>query len=65
MGKVLEVLGNVVALVGVLVCLVSGLSRVIGNSFVGDFEAMTLFGVGVGFMVLACLIKLELLSKRL
>jgi len=64
MERLLGVLGNLIALIGVLVCLVSGLNRVIGNSFVGDFEAMTLFGVGVGFMVLACLIKLELLYKK-
>lgn len=64
MEKLLGVLSNVIALVGILVCIVSGLNRVIGNSFVGDFEAMTLFGVGVGFMVFACLIKLELLSKK-
>lgn len=65
MEKILRVFGSVVAVIGVLVCVVSGLNRVIGSSFVGDFEAMTLFTVGVGFMVLACLIKLELLAKKL
>lgn len=65
MEKTLGVLSSVVAAVGVLVCVVSGLNRVIGSSFVGDFEAMTLFAVGVGLMVLACLIKLELLARKL
>ena len=65
MEKILGVLSSVVAAIGIVVCVVSGLSRVIGSSFVGDFEAMTLFAVGVGLMVLACLIKLELLARKL
>lgn len=43
MEKILGVLSSVVAAVGALVCVVSGLNRVVGSSFVGDFEAMTLF----------------------
>ncbi|MDX2463103.1 MAG: hypothetical protein QNK31_01205 [Porticoccus sp.] len=64
MQKLLEMLGNIIALSGVLVCLVAGITRASGGSFVGNFEAMTLFMVGVGVMVFSCLLKLELLAKK-
>ncbi len=50
-------------LLGILLCLVSGLARIAGGFYVADFEATTLFMVGVGLMVFACLLKLEVLLR--
>ena len=56
-------LGQAAGLVGVLICLIAGLARLTGVYHVAAFQATTLFMVGVGLMVFACLVKLELLSR--
>ena len=62
MKKAFEVTGNLGAILGVVVCGVSGALRAIGNFHIGGYEAMTLFNVGVGLMVFALLMKVE--SRR-
>jgi hypothetical protein len=57
-------MGQAAGLAGVLVCLVAGLGRLTGVYRLANFEATTLFMLGVGLMVFACLVKLELLSRR-
>ncbi len=64
MNQLLTVAGTASGILGALICLVSGLSRITGSFYVADFAATTLFMVGVGLMVFACLVKLELLSRR-
>ena len=64
MGKMLGVLGNVSAVVGILLAFGSGLARVLGLYLVSGYTTMTLFQVGTGLMVLACLCKLEALQNR-
>lgn len=54
--------GNVAAVLGVILCVVSGVVRVSGVHALAGVELRTLFMVGVGFMVLACLAKIHLLS---
>jgi hypothetical protein len=56
--------GSALGLLGVLACLVAGVTRLMGNSYLAGFEAMTLFNVGMGFMVAACLAKLHVLGQR-
>lgn len=64
MTKYIEWGGNAAAILGILVCLVAGLVRATGSYHVGDYSAMTLFNVGIGLMVAACLAKLHLLQPR-
>jgi len=64
MGNMLGVIGNVSAIVGVLLAFGSGLARVLGLYLVSGYTTMTLFQVGTGLMVLACLCKLEVMQKR-
>ena len=64
MGHMLGVIGNVSAIVGVLLAFGSGLARVLGLYLVSGYTTMTLFQVGTGLMVLACLCKLEVMQKR-
>lgn len=64
MYKLINHLGSVVGLLGVLVCAVSGLARISGSFYLGGYAATTLFSAGVGMMVLACLLKLEALANR-
>ena len=62
MNKYIELIGNIAAIIGVLVCLVAGLIRLSGNYFIFGFETQTLFLVSIAIMVFACLAKLHVLS---
>ena len=62
MNKLFHYLGTASGLLGALICLVSGLTRVSGSFYLGGYAATTLFMAGVGLMVFACLLKLEALS---
>ena len=56
--------GNAAGVFGVLLCAISGINRLMGNYYVGGVEASTLFMVGTGLMVFACLVKLETLVRK-
>jgi hypothetical protein len=64
MNKLVEIVGNVVGVLGVLVCLGAGLFRLANTWYVVGFQTMVLFNVGVGLMVMGCLAKLHLLSSK-
>ena len=71
MEKVIEVLGNIAGVLGILTCIVSGTFRIFGKYTVLDESAVAfnvefegLFIFGIGLMVAACLAKLQLLSSR-
>ena len=64
MNKVIGIVGNIVAVLGMLACLVAGVARLFDRFYVANFEAMVVFSLGVGLMVLACLIKLYLLESK-
>ena len=64
MNRLIEISGNLVALLGVLVCLIAGTARILGNWYVGGVEILPLFTVGVALMVMGCLAKLHLLTTR-
>ena len=56
---------NATAVLGMLCCVVAALSRLSGDYHVlGGPEATSVFTLGVGLMVFACLGKLELLLQR-
>lgn len=63
MKEILIQLGNIAAILGVLLCAVSALVRVAGYFYLGGFELMSLFVGGMGLMVGACLAKLHVLEK--
>jgi len=64
MEKMLGIVGNVSAIVGILLAFGAGLARVLGLYLVSGYTAMTLFQVGTGLMVLACLCKLETMQRH-
>ncbi len=64
MEKMLGVVGNVSAIVGILLTFGAGLARVLGLYLVSGYTTMTLFQVGTGLMVLACLCKLETMQSH-
>ena len=54
--------GTTLGAIGALACLLAGVARITGAFWVGDFQVMTVFDVGVGLMVAGCL--LLLIGKR-
>ena len=48
MRKLIEVAGDIAAVAGLLVCLISGGSRVMGQFYLLGYEAMTLLVGGIG-----------------
>jgi len=53
--------GDIAALLGMAACAASGAFRLTGAYIVAGLELGTLFILGVGLMVFACLTKLHLL----
>jgi len=47
------------ATIGTLVCLISGVMRIVGHFHVLGFESMTLFTGGMALMLFAALLKIE------
>ena len=64
MANLSSLAGNLVAVIGVSMCLVAGVVRVFGNCHLFGYSAMTIFMAGTGLMVMACLAKLELLLLK-
>jgi hypothetical protein len=64
MHKLLELTGSIAGGLGVLLCAISGLARVAGLHHLAGYESTTVFSVGTGLMVLACLAKLEALAAQ-
>ena len=61
--KYLEVVGNLAGLAGIGICLLAGVSRLVGAYYLLGFQTLTLFNGGIALMVMACLAKLHSMSK--
>ncbi|NND68289.1 MAG: hypothetical protein HKN19_11935 [Halioglobus sp.] len=55
--------GRISGVLGALICLVAGLTRIAGMYYVAGFQSTTLFNVGIGLMVFACMMRLEALGN--
>ena len=65
MNKVIEIVGNISGVSGILACVVSGAYRLVGQHTVSNqILSESLFILGIGLMVLACLAKLQLLCSE-
>lgn len=52
---------KVSAVLGVLICLVAGVVRIVASPYLAGFEALTLFIGGIAVMLFSALLKLELI----
>ena len=64
MDKLLKLVGDLGAIVGILICLVAGASRISGSYHLVGFETVTLFIVGIAIMLTATLDKLHRIEKK-
>ena len=65
MEKTIDIIGSVLGVLGILVCLLAGVSRVVGSHYLLGFETITLFIGGISIMVAACLAKLQGVSLQI
>jgi hypothetical protein len=61
MYKNLVLAASISGFLGIIVCGVAGLARIAGYYYLVGYQSTTLFSVGVGLMVFACLVKLQTL----
>ncbi len=59
MGNLLEIIGNSAAVLGILICLVAGASRILRSFYLFNFGAGTLLIGGIALMVMASLTNLS------
>lgn len=63
MNTLLATLGSLVGTVGILVCLIAGLTRLTGSYYLFGYSAQSLLMIGVAAIIMACYLKLEHLSR--
>lgn len=63
MKQLINIAGHAAGALGTLSCLVAGLARISGGFYIAGLESTTVFMVGVGLMVFACMLKIELLKS--
>ena len=56
--------GNLAGGLGILLCVAAGLTRLSGDYYLAGYAATTIFSVGTGLMVFACLAKLQALMAQ-
>jgi hypothetical protein len=64
MQQLLNYIGNLTGGLGMLLCIVGGLTRLTGSFYLAGYAATTIFSVGTGLMVFACLVKLQALQNQ-
>ena len=64
MYKNLALAGSITGILGALICFIAGLARIAGFYYLAGYQSTTLFNVGVGMMVFACMVKLDSLSTQ-
>ena len=61
----MAIAGDVAAVAGTLLCVLTGAARIIGVYEIANVDSIALFTVGIGGMVFACLAKLHLLTAQM
>ncbi|HHH39109.1 MAG TPA: hypothetical protein ENK50_05995 [Sedimenticola sp.] len=64
MERLLAVVGNVAAVLGIAVCLVAGVSRIMGDFYLLGFSNGSLFQGGIALLLVAMLARLQQLVSR-
>ena len=64
MEKMLDTAGSIVGAVGVVVCVLAGMARMLGMLTLAGSEMGTWFVVGIAIIAVGCFIKLQAISAR-
>jgi type IV secretory pathway VirB2 component (pilin) len=64
MYKNLVLAGSIAGILGIATCFIAGLARIAGYYYLAGYQSTTIFNVGIGLMVFACLVKLDALQSQ-
>jgi hypothetical protein len=64
MQQLINYIGHLAGGSGILLCVAAGLTRLSGGYYLAGYAATTIFSVGTGLMILACLVKLHALQDQ-
>jgi hypothetical protein len=56
--------GSISAVFGALICFVAVLARLADHYYLAGYQSTTMFSIGVGMVVSACLVKFESLPNK-
>lgn len=65
MNNLVDTVGHILGILGILVCLVTAVVRISGAYIIFSHEPMTWFVGGIALMVMGCLAELHALGVRL
>jgi len=65
MGRIIELLGMTAGIAGVLLCLIMGVVRLLGNHFFMGYETISLLTGGIALMVMGVLAKVNRLHQNI
>ena len=65
MNKKIDMLSYFLAAMGVSACFGAMLARLIGKHYILDYESITILATGVTLVVLACFLKLHVISEEM
>jgi len=64
MTDILKIGGNIALFLGLIICIVAGATRLVGEHYALGFALITLFNGGAVLLIVACLAKLEQLLHK-
>ncbi len=64
MKTLLAITGTISGIVGILLCLIAGLVRLSGSFYLLGYGVQSLLMVGIAFIIMACFLKLEQLTRQ-
>ncbi len=64
MEGLLLLLGRLTGMGGIILCLVAGVTRLLGRYYMGSFQVAALMQAGVAIVVVACFLLLLAISGR-
>jgi hypothetical protein len=64
MDNLLVMLGRLAGIAGVVLCLVAGLARVLGQFYLGGFSVASLLQAGMGGLLIGCFLLLLAMHQR-
>ena len=65
MERAIMVIGNLAALLGILLCGGAAITRLLGSYHTFGYASITLFQAGTGLLVLACFCTLQRILMRM
>jgi hypothetical protein len=64
MASLLSNIGSLTGFLGILICLVAGVTRLTGSYYLAGYGLQSLLLAGIGLLLVGCFLKLEALTRE-